>query len=271
MTQTLNGRQGPVAAEKPLIELRDVSKRFTGVTAVADVSLTVERGKVLCILGHNGAGKSTLIKILSGVHPPTEGEMLMNGESVHLESPRDALSRGIATVHQGAGTIPLMSVARNFFLGSEPTKGWGPFRRIDSAKAAEVALKEISGLGIRRVADANQLVGTMSGGERQALVIARAMHFGANVLILDEPTSALGVRESETVLRAVENARNRGVGVVLITHQAHHALRVGDHFAVIAHGKLVASFARGEKEAAEVIDLMAGGATMQQLEAEQEE
>lgn len=267
---TLNPTGAVTATEAPLIELRGVTKRFTGVTAVADVSLAVRPGQVLCLLGHNGAGKSTLIKILSGVYTPTEGEMLIDGKTVTLESPRDALGRGIATVHQGAGTIPLMSVARNFFLGAEPTKGWGPFRRMDNAKASQIALKEIAALGIRRVADADQLVGTMSGGERQALVIARAMHFGANVLILDEPTSALGVRESETVLKAIESARDRGVGVALITHQAHHALRVGDHFAVIAHGKQVASFARGEKDAAEVIDLMAGGASMQQLEVEQQ-
>ncbi|MEU9454553.1 ATP-binding cassette domain-containing protein [Streptomyces sp. NPDC048277] len=253
----------------PLIELRDVTKRFTGVTAVADVSLTVRAGEVLCLLGHNGAGKSTLIKILSGVYAPTEGTMLIDGEPAALGGPRDALDRGIATVHQGAGTVPLMSVARNFFLGAEPTKGRGPFRRYDAATAGQIALREIQELGIRRIRDADQLVGTMSGGERQALVIARALHFGARVLILDEPTSALGVREAETVLQAVEKARDRGIGVVLITHQAHHALRVGDHFAVIAHGRLAASFGRGEKEPAEVIDLMAGGTAMEELERQQ--
>ena len=255
--------------DHPLIELRGVTKRFTGVTAVADVSLTVHAGQAICLLGHNGAGKSTLIKILSGVYTPTEGTMSIDGEPVTLAGPRDALDRGIATVHQGAGTVPLMSVARNFFLGAEPTKGRGLFRRFDAATAGRVALREIRQLGIRRIRDADQLVGTMSGGERQALVIARALHFGARVLILDEPTSALGVREAEIVLQAVESARERGVGVVLITHQAHHALRVGDHFAVIAHGRLAASFARGEKEAAEVIDLMAGGTAMQELEREQ--
>jgi simple sugar transport system ATP-binding protein len=255
--------------DHPLIELQGVTKQFTGVCACSDVSLTVRPGQVLCLLGHNGAGKSTLIKILSGVYAPTEGTMLIDGETVTLGGPRDALDRGIATVHQGAGTVPLMSVARNFFLGAEPTKGRGLFRRFDAATAGRIALQEIRQLGIRRIRDANQLVGTMSGGERQALVIARALHFGARVLILDEPTSALGVREAEIVLQGVETARDRGIGVVLITHQAHQALRVGDHFAVIAHGRLVASFARGEKEAAEVIDLMAGGAAMEELEREQ--
>ncbi|MER6221474.1 ATP-binding cassette domain-containing protein [Streptomyces sp900105755] len=255
--------------DHPLIELQGVTQRFTGVTAVADVSLTVRPSQVLCLLGHNGAGKSTLIKILSGVYTPTEGTLSIDGEPVMLSGPRAALDRGIATVHQGAGTVPLMSVARNFFLGAEPTKGRGLFRRFDSATAGRIALREIQQLGIRRIRDADQLVGTMSGGERQALVIARALHFGARVLILDEPTSALGVREAEIVLQAVESARDRGVGVVLITHQAHHALRVGDHFAVLAHGRLVASFARGEMEAAEVIDLMAGGTVMEELERKQ--
>jgi len=243
----------------PLIELRSVSKRFGSVEALTDVSIAVSPGEVLCLLGDNGAGKSTLIKILSGVHPPSSGQMLIDGAPVQLSSPREARGYGIATVHQDVGSIPLMSVGRNFFLGAEPTKGWGPFRYFDVDHANAVSVEQIRGFGITRVTSGDQLVGTLSGGERQVLAIARAMHFGAKVLILDEPTSALGVKESAKVLTMVKLAQKRGVGIVFITHNARHAMLVGDSFVVLAHGAVLASFRRGEKNRDEVLNLMAGG------------
>ena len=252
----------------PIIELRDVSKAFAGVQALTDVSIQARAGEVLCLLGDNGAGKSTLIKIMSGVHQPTHGAILLDGEPVRLTDPRDARARGIATVHQYGGTIPLMSVARNFFLGTEPTIGWGPFKLIDITKASRIALKEIHELGITRVRDGEQLVGTLSGGERQALAIARAMYFGARVLILDEPTSALGVKEAGKVLHLIAQARARGVAIVFITHNAHHAMSVGDRFAVLIHGAVAADFKRGEKSREEVLNLMAGGEELEAMEAE---
>src|SRR5579885_3522493 len=181
------------AADTPLIELRNVSKRFTGVEALSDVSLAVGAGEVLCLLGDNGAGKSTLIKIMSGVHQPTDGLLLVDGEATSFRSPRDARARGIATVHQTGGTIPLLSVSRNFFLGQEPKRGKGPLTRFDSRLADRVSLEEIRSLGLRRVTRPDQLVGSLSGGERQGVAIARALYFGARVLILDEPTASLGV------------------------------------------------------------------------------
>lgn len=255
---------------KALLELKNVSKHFTGITAVSRVSFTVSAGEVLCLLGDNGAGKSTVIKILSGVHHPTEGEVLVDGKPVKLRSPREAQDLGIATVHQDVGVIALMSVARNFFLGLEPTTGWGPFKRIDHKKANAIVLDQIAAMGIRRVHDGSQLVGVMSGGEKQALAIARAIYFGARVLILDEPTSALGVKEAEIVLRFIHQARANGIAVILITHNVHHALSVADHYIVLIHGEVAADFRKGEKTREEILDLMAGGERLQSLAAELE-
>lgn len=250
---------------QPIIELRSVTKRFVGVTAVANLSMALHAGEVFCLLGENGAGKSTLIKILTGVETPSSGEVLVDGKAVHFKSPRDAREYGIATVYQEVGTLPLMSVARNFVLGAEPSKGSWPFRRFDKAKASELALQTLRDLGISRVRDADQLVGTMSGGERQALAIGRAVHFGARLLVLDEPTAALGVRESATVLRLIEKVRARGVAVLFITHNAYHAYASGDRFMVLRRGEMLASFGKGDKTVGEVIELMAGGAELQSL------
>ena len=253
-------------ATTPIIALRNVSKRFPGNDALTDISLEVNVGEVLCLLGDNGAGKSTLIKIVSGVHEPTSGTIEIDGEQVKFSDPREARQRGIATVHQEVGAIPLMSVARNFFLGAEPVKQIGPFKFFDNKTASRVALHEVRALGIRRIKDARQLAGTLSGGERQALMIARAMYFGARVLILDEPTSALGVKEARTLLRFIKNATARGVAVVFITHNAHHAMAVGDRFAVLIQGRVVADFRRGERTRMELLTLMAGGEELGTLE-----
>lgn len=255
---------------EPIISLNKISKSFAGVHAIADVSLDVYPGEVLCLLGDNGAGKSTLIKIISGVIPQTSGEIRVDGALRSLNSPREARDLGIATVHQYGGTVPLISVTRNFFLGAEPTVGKGLFRRLDLGSANRIALQQLNALGIRRIKNANQLVGTLSGGERQALAIARAIYFGARVLILDEPTSALGVKEAATVLHLIDKVRSHGVGVVFITHNAHHALSVGDRFAVLIQGDLAASFRRGEKSRIEVLNLMAGGEELDSLHAELE-
>jgi simple sugar transport system ATP-binding protein len=257
-----------MATEVPLMELRRVSKSFAGIQAVCDVSISVRAGSVLCLLGDNGAGKSTLIKILSGFHAPSSGTILVDGVETHFASPREARGRGIATVHQEIGTIPLMSVARNFFLGAEPTKGWGPFRRMDIAKADSIAVEQIRGFGITRVTRGDQLVGTLSGGERQVLAIARAMYFGAKVLILDEPTSALGVKEAAKVLNLMKAARGRGIGIVFITHNARHAMLIGDRFTVLNQGKVAAAFDRGQRSREEVLNLMAGGELDEQVEAD---
>ena len=256
------------SANTPLLQLSGVYKSFGPVDVLHDISLEVKAGEVLCLLGDNGAGKSTLIRILSGVHQPTAGEMRMNGQPVRFASPREASDHGIATVHQFGGTFPLMSIGRSFFVGAEPTKRWGPFEVFDRQKANEIAVREMRQLGITRIDDGNRLVGGLSGGERQALAIARAVHFGANVLILDEPTAALGVKEAAHVLRIVLQARKKGVAVIFITHNVVHALTVGDHFAVLIRGAKAADFRKGEKTREEITDLMAGGEAMAELEAE---
>jgi simple sugar transport system ATP-binding protein len=248
----------------PLLEVENVSKYFGNVIALKDVTTAVEAGKVTCVLGDNGAGKSTFIKILSGVHRQDEGEIRMAGERVTFGSPRAAKAQGIATVFQDLATVPLMSIWRNFFLGSEPTVGIGPLRRIDVPAAKRTMREELAKMGID-VRDPDQPVGTLSGGERQAVAIARAIHFGAKVLILDEPTSALGVKQSGIVLRYVVQARERGVGVVFISHNPHHAHPVGDTFVILNRGKLQGSWKRGEISRDELVQMMAGGAELDQL------
>jgi simple sugar transport system ATP-binding protein len=252
----------------PILSLQNVNKSFGPIEVLNDISLNIRPGEVLCLLGDNGAGKSTLIRILSGVHQPTSGTILLDGSPVTLDTPRVAADRGIATVHQFGGTFPLMSIGRSFFVGVEPTKGWGPFKIFDRKKANDVAVKAVRDFGITRIDDGDRLVGGLSGGERQSLAIARAVHFGARVLILDEPTAALGVKQATHVLRIVNEAKRRGLAVVFITHQVMHAMAVGDHFAVLIRGAVAADFRKGEKSREEITDLMAGGEIMANLEAE---
>jgi simple sugar transport system ATP-binding protein len=266
------GKHGatPVEDRVPVLEARDISKYFGRVIALEHVSLSVRPGEVNCLLGDNGAGKSTLIKTLSGVHPPDTGSLLMDGKPIVLQSPRDALDRGIATVYQDLAVLPLMSVSRNFFVGSEPTTGWGPFKAFDVAQAGRTATEQMLEIGIR-VRDPGQLVGTLSGGERQTLAIARAEYFGARVLILDEPTSALGVKEAAIVLRHVIRARAKGLGVIFITHNVQHALPIGDRFTILAHGRLAGEFTRGEVGQDELLRLMGGGEELADLARELDE
>jgi simple sugar transport system ATP-binding protein len=253
--------------DTPIIELQGVSKSFGTVSALQDLSFAVYPAEVHCLLGDNGAGKSTLIKILAGVHAPTRGSYLIDGQPVHMTSPRDALERGIGTVYQDLAMIPLLSITRNFFLGREPMKGWGPFTRFDVAKADEIVVKELSDIGID-VRDPSQAVGTLSGGERQCLAIARAVHFGARVLILDEPTSALGVHQATMVLKYVAQARNRGLGVIFISHNIHHAYAVADRFTLLNRGRSKGTYQRSAITRDEVLNVMAGGEDLRRLEQE---
>ena len=257
-----------VSSTVPVLELKNLNKSFGPIEVLNDISIKVRAGEVLCLLGDNGAGKSTLIKIMSGVHIPTSGQLEMDGKPVTFKTPREASERGIATVHQFGGTFPLMSIGRSFFVGVEPTKGWGPFKVFDRRRANEIAVKSVQDFGITRIDDGDRLVGGLSGGERQSLAIARAVHFGARVLILDEPTAALGVKQAAHVLRIVNQAKKRGLAVIFITHQVMHAMAVGDHFAVLIRGSIAADFKKGERSREEITDLMAGGETMAGLEAE---
>ena len=248
----------------PIIEVRNLVKHFGPVIALNGVSLSVEPGQVHCLLGDNGAGKSTLIKTLSGVHKPTSGEFFVEGKQVVFNSPRDALDHGIATFYQDLAMIPLMSVMRNFFLGREPTKGIGPVRWFDTQFAEDVTREEMKKIGID-VRDPQQAVGTLSGGERQCVAIARAVYFGAKVLILDEPTSALGVRQTAMVLKYINLVRERGLGVIFITHNVRHAHAVGDKFTVLNRGATLGTRTRSDVDMDELQSLMAGGQELADL------
>ncbi len=251
-------------SDTPVLEVRQVSKYFGTVIALSDISTTVRAGQVTCVLGDNGAGKTTFIKILAGVHRPDEGELLVDGTPITLTNPRDAIDRGIATVYQDLAVIPLMAIWRNFFLGSEPVTGRGPLRRFDVATAKRITREQLAQIGID-IRDPDQPVGTLSGGERQSVAIARAVYFGARVLILDEPTSALGVRQAGTVLRYIVQARDRGLGVVFITHNPHHAYPIADRFLLLQRGRSIGDYAKSEIGLADVTRLMSGGDELDSL------
>jgi simple sugar transport system ATP-binding protein len=248
----------------PLLEARSLSKSYGAVQALDGISFAVRPGEVHCLLGDNGAGKSTLIKILAGVISPDVGSLRVGGKPTHFTSPRRAAEHGIATVYQDLAVLPLMSVARNFFLGAEPTKGWGPTRRVQWRQVREIAASELRRIGIK-LDDVGQHVGTLSGGQRQSVAIARALYFGAVILILDEPTAALGVRESESVLRLVAETRDRGIGVVLVTHNVAHAATVGDLFTVLNRGRSLGTYRAGELSREQLQDMMAGGVEFERL------
>ncbi len=253
----------------PLLQVEQITKTFGSVIALKDVSAHVDAGEVTCVLGDNGAGKSSLIKILSGVHQPDEGRLLVDGREARFGSPREARQAGIATVYQDLAMIQLASIWRNFFMGEEPTKGWGPAARIDIAFAKQTALEQLGEMGIK-LRDPDQPVGTLSGGERQAVAIARAIYFGARVLILDEPTSALGVKQAGVVLRYIVQSAERGVGVIFITHNPHHAYPVGDRFVLLNRGRVTGDYAKRDVTREQLITEMAGGAELDQLTHELE-
>jgi simple sugar transport system ATP-binding protein len=251
----------------PIIEVKGIGKSYGSVIALRDITTTVKAGEVTCVLGDNGAGKSTFIKILAGAHAHTEGEFLVDGEKRTFSSPREALALGIATVYQDLAVVPLMPVWRNFFLGSELTKGKGPTSRLDMAAMKKITKTELAAMGID-LRDVEQPIGTLSGGERQCVAIARAVYFGARVLILDEPTAALGVRQSGVVLKYVAKARDRGLGVIFISHNPHHAYPVGDRFMLLRRGRSMGNFPKAEMTLEELVQMMAGGTELEALSHE---
>lgn len=250
---------------EPIIHMENIKKHFGNVIALNGVTFDVQPGECHCLLGDNGAGKSTFIKTMSGVHKPTDGTITFEGKPMSFGSPRDAMEAGIATVFQDLAMIPLMSVTRNFFMGREPAKGRGPFKRFDLDAANRITMEEMRKMGINLRAP-DQAVGTLSGGERQTVAIARAVYFGAKVLILDEPTSALGVRQTSNVLATIARVRSQGVGVVFISHNVRHALAVGDRFTVLNRGQTLGTAKKGEIDASQLQDLMAGGQELATLE-----
>jgi len=252
---------------EPLIEMTEVGKSYGAIRALSGINLRVNAGEVTCVLGDNGAGKSTLIKIISGLHPHNDGSLRVDGQEVSFSSPREALSHGIATVYQDLAVVGLMEVWRNFFLGSELTAGRYPLAGLKIKQMRTIADAELRKMGIV-VKDINQPIGTLSGGQRQCVAIARAVYFGARVLILDEPTAALGVKQSGVVLKYVAAARDAGLGVVFITHNPHHAYLVGDHFVILKLGTTVLDKNRAEVSLDELTTQMAGGDELAELSHE---
>lgn len=252
---------------EPYMRVEGLVKRFGPFTALGGVDLEVYPGEVHALLGDNGAGKSTLIKTLAGVHEPTEGQIYIEGKPVHFRSPRDASAAGIGTVYQDLALNQLMSVTRNFFMGREIKNAFGMLQMDEMDK---IAHDEMLKIGID-FSDPTQAVGTMSGGQRQTLAIARAIHFGAKVLILDEPTSALGQKQQMEVLKTIKRVRARGdIAIIFITHNEIHSRLVGDRYTFLALGKVIGAGTSGEIGHDEMRRLMAGGAEMGDLEKELE-
>lgn len=252
----------------PIIQLTDVGKSYGNINALRGITLGVRSGEVTCVLGDNGAGKSSLISIVAGLRAHDAGTYAVDGAPVKFNTPREALNCGIAAVYQTLALVPLLPIWRNFFLGSEITVGWGPFKRLDVKTMYATAESELRRMGIN-VPDLNQPVGTLSGGQRQVVAIARAIYFGARVLILDEPTAALGVMQSGLVLRyIVQAAREQGTGVIFITHNPHHAYMVGDHFIVLSRGTVELDASRSELSLEKLMFHMAGGGDLEALQHE---
>ena len=269
MTTQTTGTDASEATERPepIVELRGVGKLYGNVRALREIDISVRPGTVACVLGDNGAGKSTLIKVISGLHPHDDGEYRIDGRPVRLGTPREALDLGIATVYQDLAVVPLMPVWRNFFLGSEITRRVGPMKLLDIQKMKKIADEELRAMGII-LENLDQPIGTLSGGQRQSVAIARAVYFGARVLILDEPTAALGVKQSGVVLKYIAAARDRGLGVIFITHNPHHAYMVGDHFTVLRLGTVELNADRSEVTLERLTNHMAGGAELAALKHE---
>ena len=222
------------------IVLKNIYKNFGNISALKDISMVTNSGKIHCILGDNGAGKSTLVNIISGVFHADQGKYIVNDEEVNFSNPREAIEAGISTVYQNLAIIPIMNIYRNFFLGNEPLHN-NYFNMIDKEFAINTTKKELRKFDIS-IDDPKRSAETLSGGERQILAIARALYFGAKILILDEPTSALGVKESNKVVEQIIQLKNKNINVILVSHNIDQAFMIGDKFFIIKNGELVDEF-----------------------------
>lgn len=223
-----------------LIRMEGIHKSYGQVEALKGVDLSVARGEIVGLLGDNGAGKSTIIKVLSGAVRLTSGEIRIGGRRVEMTSTRDAIENGIETIYQDSALVTQLSIARNLFLGREPTRGRGPLRRLDHARMAKVTRKLLREVGITKDIPPTTPISSLSGGERQAVAIARAMHFDSDLIILDEPTNNLGVAETQGVLNFVRQARDSGHSCIFIAHNIHHVFQVVDRIVVMRLGRIVA-------------------------------
>jgi len=241
-----------------LVKMVDISKRFGAVQALDSVSIEIRHKEVLGLLGDNGAGKSTLIKILAGVFPPDRGEVYFEGERVNFSSPQEARRLGIETVHQQLSLVGMMNISRNFFLGRELIKKIGPISTLDMKRMDKECEEVLKDIGVR-VRSPEEFVSILSGGERQAVSIGRAMYFGARLLILDEPMTALSVKETRVVLDHIKQARESGASIIFITHNVHHVYPVADRFVVLDRGVKIEEVEKKDVTPEAIIEVIATG------------
>ena len=240
------------------LEGRGLTKTFGRIKGLEAVDFSVEAGEVVGLLGDNGAGKSTLVKILSGVYAPDAGRLFLAGRPTSFSSAKDARRWGIETVYQDLALVETMSIARNFFLGAEPTKRYGPVRLLDTAAMNRIAAEALARIGIQ-IRAVEGSVSTLSGGERQAIAIGRTIHFGGKLLILDEPTSALSIHETNKVLGYIGQARDRGLAVIFVTHNLYHVYPIADRLVILEHGRKIGDFAREQVTLDELVRMITAG------------
>jgi len=248
----------------PLVYMESITRRFGLIAALENVDFVLDSGEIVGLLGDNGAGKSTLIKVLTGVHPPTEGRIYFEGRLVNIPSPKTARALGIETVYQDLALVNLMSISRNFFLGQEPVHWVGPVKLLDEDAMSRRTVEALGDIGIEIRRPAEEVL-RLSGGERQSIAIGRAAHFGKKVLILDEPTSALSVGETQKVLHYTQQAKAAGLGVIFITHNIGHVYQVADRFTIISHGHKVGDFMKNEVDQQEISSMIMGGPIPERL------
>ena len=248
----------PAPPDAPLIELRGLTVRHGNVPALSRVGVTLQPGTITCVLGENGSGKSTLVSVLSGLRRHDEGELLVAGAPVRFTSPRQARALGIATVWQDLAVAPLLSIWRNFFLGTEPTRGIWPLRRLDVDGARETTVRAMARVGVTGL-DPDMPASALQAGERQSLAVARALHFGARALVIDEPITPMTVARQTLFGQAILAARAQGLAVVVVTNNPRYAHLIGDRFLLLAHGNVAANLTRDDIDADDLTALMAGG------------
>ncbi|MDX1657641.1 MAG: ATP-binding cassette domain-containing protein [Nitriliruptorales bacterium] len=245
----------------PVLEARGLTKRFGHVTALSDADFELLPGEILAVIGDNGAGKSSLIKCLNGAYQPDEGEILLNGEPVHFRSPLDARDQGIETVYQSLAVSSQLDIAQNMYLGRERRKPGilgSVFRLLDRSAMRDHARKQLSDLGLLTIQDIGQAVETLSGGQRQGVAVARAAAFATKVVIMDEPTAALGVKESRRVLELIKDVRERGLPIILISHNMPHVFEVADRIHIHRLGRRVAVIDPADHTMSDAVAIMTG-------------
>ena len=251
---------------QPILSVQNVKKSFGRVQALKGVSFEVFPGEVVGLLGDNGAGKSTLIKLIMGVYRPDSGKIIFRGEEVHFLSPSEARALGIEAVPQGGAVVQFMDITRNFFLGRERQRGLlGPFKMLDIKRMEEEAAKLVAEVGVR-VRSPRERVSVLSGGERQAISIGRVLHFQSSLVLLDEPTLNLSVKETDKLLKSVVEMKQRGVGVIFVTHNVYHVYPIGDKFVILDRGEMLGVYGKEDTKAEEIIEMIRIGKAKKKFE-----